>query len=620
MMPSLLWCSLVLSVASARPTLEELVAVVSVRSAVVSPDGATLAYVTDKSGALELWTLRLDGKSAPQQRTSQKQEVSGVAWSPDSKTLVFEMDEGGNERTDLFQLVAAGGTPTRLTSTTQLAEAGVEFSRTGDRMVFLADPGQPFRFNVNTRVVATGKDTRHTFETINVSHAVWRPDAKQIAATVSPDDQQGEVLLLDLVANTQRKLPPPQHKGMAAVVGYLPDGRLLTQATNALGFLQLATLDTTSGRYTFVGPGDWDLDDVDLAHNGAVLLSRNVHGVSEVLLLDRVEATPQLLWRGGLVGDVSLSADGKTATFVRETAKEPDGIFLWRAAGGASNPLVPVVPPDAGTLDLAALQPFSVETFVSFDGTKVDGFLMAPSHAGLGTPPPAVVMVHGGPNGQTRDAFSATAHVLSQAGFLVVSPNYRGSTGYGRAFEDLNNHDWGGGDLKDITSVVEQLAKAGRLDARRVGIMGGSYGGYMTLRAITAVPGVFAAAVDSYGMPDLVADYQITESRFGTWYVTEMGTPTTHPELFRDRSPIHGMDKVVTPLLVLQGANDTNVPKEESDLVVAALKKRKATVDYAVYPNEGHGFTRRENRLDAARRTVAWMLRHLGKTAAAPKR
>jgi dipeptidyl aminopeptidase/acylaminoacyl peptidase len=229
----------------------------------------------------------------------------------------------------------------------------------------------------------------------------------------------------------------------------------------------------------------------------------------------------------------------------------------------------------------------------------------------LGTPPPAVVRVHGGPSAQTRPYFSPEAQLLAGRGFLVVAPNYRGSTGYGRAFEDLNNKDWGGGDLRDLIAVVDALAARGDLDRTRVGITGGSYGGFMTLRAITATPTAWAAAVESYGMPDLIADYRINSDRFGSWYETEMGTPKTHEVLFKDRSPIFNLEKVVAPLLVFQGANDSNVPKWESDLVVDALQKHGRVVDYVVYPNEGHGFTHRENRLDAVQRTAEFFGQHL---------
>jgi dipeptidyl aminopeptidase/acylaminoacyl peptidase len=224
---------------------------------------------------------------------------------------------------------------------------------------------------------------------------------------------------------------------------------------------------------------------------------------------------------------------------------------------------------------------------------------------------PAVVLLHGGPSGQARDAWLPEVAALADAGFTVIRPNFRGSTGRGRAFEDLNNHDWGGGDLADVLTVVDELAAAGQIDPQRVGVMGGSFGGYLTLRAITAAPDRFAAAVDLYGMADLIADYELTFDRYGAWYATELGTPQTDPALFHDRSPIFSLDRVRAPLLVLQGRNDTDVPRAESDAVVRALRNQHADVTYVTYASEGHGFVRRATRADVLRRMVSFFVKHL---------
>jgi dipeptidyl aminopeptidase/acylaminoacyl peptidase len=203
--------------------------------------------------------------------------------------------------------------------------------------------------------------------------------------------------------------------------------------------------------------------------------------------------------------------------------------------------------------------------------------------------------------------------VLAEAGFVVIAPNFRGSTGYGKAFEDANNKDWGGGDLKDLTAAVKHLTARGAIDPKRVGITGGSYGGYLTLMALARTPKVWKAGVEAYGMPDLVMDYLLSKSRFADWYETEMGNPRTHAALYRERSPLPYLDDIRAPLLVFQGAQDSNVPKAESDLLVAVLRELKKPYQYVVYPDEGHGFYRRQNLLDFYRRTTAFFVKHLGR-------
>ena len=152
----------------------------------------------------------------------------------------------------------------------------------------------------------------------------------------------------------------------------------------------------------------------------------------------------------------------------------------------------------------------------------------------------------------------------------------------------------------------------GDIDSRRVGITGGSYGGYMTLMALCRTPATWTAGVELYGMPDLVMDYLLSKSRFADWYETEMGNPKTHAALFRERSPLPYLDDIKAPLLIFQGAGDSNVPRAESDLLVAVLKELKKPHQYIVYDDEGHGFTRRKNLVDHYRRTAEFFVRHLG--------
>ena len=203
--------------------------------------------------------------------------------------------------------------------------------------------------------------------------------------------------------------------------------------------------------------------------------------------------------------------------------------------------------------------------------------------------------------------------LLAEQGFVVLAPNYRGSTGYGRAFQEANHKDWGGGDLRDLVAAVKHFGGAGILDPRRAGITGGSYGGYLTLMALAKTPDVFAAGAEYYGMPDLVMDYLLTKNRFGDWYETQMGNPKRDAALFRERSPLPYLDDIKSPLLIFQGANDTSVPKAEADLLVAVLKELKKPHQYILYDDEGHGFTRRKNILDSSRRTAEFFAKHLGK-------
>lgn len=594
-------------------TAAQLAEAVEIAGVALSPKGDELAFVSDASGSLELWIAKIDAAGVVQpavQRTSAKETVGELEYAPNGD-LVFQMDHGGDERYDLWLLARGAASPAPLAAT-DLAEQGAFFSPDGTKLAYMADTERPFQFDLVVRDLASGKVTPITHEPVNVYGGAWSRDGKLVAGTVTPDDQRGELLVVNIATGKTTRIAPARKDGILWAKSFLPDGRLLATTVNDEGFSQLCVVDVKSGSIALSGTREWDVEEVAVTDAGEAIYARNVRGESEVVGIKTLDtrAAVGVIAKGGVVTDVAVDPGGTRAAFVRESSDRPSEVFLVDLA---TRGVKSAIEPRAGGVDLSRLAKAQLRTFKSFDGTAIDAFVWKPYFAHQGSPPPLVIHVHGGPNGQARPGFYPSIQALTEAGFVVAAPNYRGSTGYGRAFEDLNNKDWGGGDLKDLLAVADGLARAGMIDRSRVGITGGSYGGYLTLRAITATPDDWAAAVARYGMPDLVKDYELTVDRFGTWYETEMGTPATHPALFKERSPIHSIDEVKAPLLVLQGANDTNVPQWESDLVVDELKKRGRTVEYVVYPNEGHGFTHRENRLDDMARTVRFFSTHLGK-------
>jgi dipeptidyl aminopeptidase/acylaminoacyl peptidase len=591
---------------------------VDISEVAIAPDGDEIAFVSDRSGAYELWTLALVGGAAPGepvQRTHEGDSVSGVSYSPDGRSLVFARDRDGDERPDLYLLRRDASAPEALTRT-PLAEQGARFSPDGTRLAFVSDPDRPFRMNVHVMDLATRATRKLTRDPTDVLSPRWARDGSTLVATATPDGQRGELVVIDVESGKERRLAPPARNGIAWPIEPVPSGALLAIATNAQGFAELAAVDLATGAARFLGPGDLDVDASDVAADGTALYAGNRRGESEIALRLPAAAAAATLWRGGVVRDLAIARRAPVAAVVVEESSRPPEVRLVALPGGAITTAVPAHLEGVDPGELGRAERVEV---IGAGGLPIDVFVWRPRVARLGSPPPAVVWPHGGPESQTRAEFSPTFQALAEAGFVVVAPNYRGSSGYGRAFLDANNRDWGGGDLGDLLASVDALAGRGELDPARVGIGGGSYGGYLTLRAITAAPDRFHAAVDMYGMPDLVFDYRLTEDRFGTWYETEMGTPETHAELFRERSPIHALDRVRAPLLVLQGANDTNVPRAESDLVVEALRARGHPVDYRVYEGEGHGFMRRANRIDALERTVAFFVRWLGEPARASR-
>ncbi|HLJ95831.1 MAG TPA: S9 family peptidase [Gemmataceae bacterium] len=613
-------------------TPEQLSLVRNVSECRLAPNGQTVAFITDITGVPELWTVPAAG-GWPTQLTSLNENVSDIDWSPDGQWLVFASDYGGNERRDLFRVAAAGGAVEKLTDT-KLSESEPRISPDGKRLAFTADPDKDFDFQLHVMDLETKNIRRLTREKEKVQVPRWSPDGKIIAINRSGDDQKGDLLLVDANTAATVVVPPTVKNGILWPAEFAPDGKsLLLRARNEKGFVQMAVLGLAlssdpgkppkpNGPPTFIGPGDWDVIEAHWSKHGLVFL-RNEGGSIRLAMMpgpgDKWSEWPV----EGSLRQVSLARAKARISLLREDIDRPADVWVMDLG---SQPR-PDIPSDKRTVAEPATQvTFSLlggvkaeqlstgrmVAYESFDQRKIHTLVVKPRIPRLGNPPPAIVYVHGGPNSQHTFSFDPYIHVLAEAGFVVLAPNYRGSTGYGKQFEDLNNKDWGGGDLKDLVWAVKHFAAKGEIDGKRVGITGGSYGGYMTLMALARTPDIWAAGVELYGMPDLVMDYLLTKSRFGDWYETEMGNPKTHAALFRERSPLPYLDDIKAPLLIFQGTNDTNVPKSEADLLVAVLKELKKEYEYIVYDNEGHGFTRRQNLLDFYRRSSEFFAKKLG--------
>ena len=234
------------------------------------------------------------------------------------------------------------------------------------------------------------------------------------------------------------------------------------------------------------------------------------------------------------------------------------------------------------------------------------------------SPGPFVLSFHGGPESQERPHFDALYQALLARGIGVFAPNVRGSAGFGKRFVNLDNGALRAGAVRDIRAAVDYLVRAGIADPKRIGIVGGSYGGYMTMAGLTEYPELFAAGADLYGIVDFETFFAHTEPWMAAISKVEYGDPATQRDLLRALSPIHKLDRVRAPTLVLHGANDTNVPVIEAEQVVQALERRGVPVRYVLFPDEGHGFRKTANRIRATVAIVRWFETYLGPGGSAP--
>jgi dipeptidyl aminopeptidase/acylaminoacyl peptidase len=272
---------------------------------------------------------------------------------------------------------------------------------------------------------------------------------------------------------------------------------------------------------------------------------------------------------------------------------------------------------------VASLTPQSIPSselvhYKTFDGKIITAVLRMPFNLKRDGSNPAIIFPHGGPTGQTSDTWSRWSNALVTRGYIVLMPNPRGSTGYGMDFQRANYKDLGGGDLKDEMYGLDWLLNTGFVDPRKVGVFGGSYGGFMTLMLVAKESDKFAAAVDLFGPLDWYTMMKNSDPLLNQYLRNLLGDPEQDSNVYKDDSPIKYVQNIRAPLLVLQGDNDPRVPKEETEQLVDILKKRGNVIDVVYYPDEGHGFDKLEHQIDAAHRIVAWFEKYLSKVPALP--
>ena len=308
----------------------------------------------------------------------------------------------------------------------------------------------------------------------------------------------------------------------------------------------------------------------------------------------------------GFQPPVALSADGSHAAVILSGPRTPADVWVIETETGRART---VTDSWIGGMREGELVDVELISYSSFDGRDIPAWLYRPSEAN-GTVP-VVLSIHGGPEAQERAIYQPLYQYLLSRGIGVLATNIRGSTGYGKTYQRLVQRDWGGGDLKDWDYAARWLREQDWVDADRIGVFGGSYGGFAVLSCVTRLPDYWAAAVDIFGPSNLITFAKAVPPTWRRMMKRFVGDPEEDAELLRERSPLTYIDSVRAPLLVIQGAKDPRVVKPESDQLVEKLRELGRTVEYVVFEDEGHGFTKRPNELKAMRLSAEWLERHL---------
>ncbi len=592
----------------------------------LSPDGARISWLAPRDGVLNVWVRDVAGGEAVPVTDDRDRGVRSYLWSRDSTRILYLQDTGGDENHHVLAVDASGARRVRDLTPFPGVRAGlIAAPRATPRHVLVSmNLRDRSLFDAYRLTLATGRLELIGRNPGNILG--WQADreGRLRAAYAQTPAGDYELLVRDAEGDELRVVAEFANEDGGQPYAFTPDGsRLWVGSARGSDLVRLVELDPADGSEREI---DRD-EEVDLG--GPVISDLTGELLGAVYLRDRVvmHAFDERLARDWEAvralhhGDPRITGqDAAETTWIVsfDDDRDPGATFLYDRESGASEFLFRSRP----WLDPETLAPMTPVRIASRDGLTLHSYLTLP----LGVEPrglPAVLVVHGGPWARDAWGYDPQAQMLANRGYAVLQVNYRGSTGFGKSFTHAAEREFAGKMHDDLIDAVEWLVSEGIADRGRIGIYGGSYGGYAALVGASFTPGVFAAAVSMVGPSSLVTLVRSFPPYWrpllaSTWfrYVGDPDDPAQLADL-EARSPLNRVGDIAAPLLVIQGANDPRVTKAESDQIVEALRSRGVAVEYLVKDDEGHGFVKPGNRMEAYAAIERFFARHLGGRTAA---
>lgn len=629
-------------------SIEQYLNIKSANSPQFSPDGAEIAYLTNITGTSQIWIANIKS-GRMRQITNFEDNISFVRWLPDGR-LLFGKARGGDENTQFFLVPASGGVAEPLTDDPSVRNNFGEVSADGKFVYFASNRRNRSYFDIYRMEIATRNTQMLLQDDGNNSVAAVSDDGRRLIISRSGTEKSldNDLYLLEVGTGKTTYLTPHDDASEFNDPHFLPDGIVLA-SNRGREFAALlkfrkknAAIDDWSPanlETEIIDNPDWDVSDVVTASAASKLVyAVNKNGFSEVFvrqietngkpLITSINRSsrPVPLPGRGIVSGLTLSRDNSKLAFSFSSPIRNSDIWIVDLR---SNKLSQITKSEKAGIDPRTFVEPELVTYKSFDGLGISAWFYRPKGSGavsvsattgsksqrvaLTRAPrvPVIVSVHGGPEAQERPGFNPLYQYYLSRGFAIFAPNVRGSTGYGKTFthlDDVRNRE---NSVRDLAAGVDWLRQNGNIEPRSVAIMGGSYGGYMTMAAITLSPDLWAAAVDTVGIVNWETFLKNTSGYRRRQREVEYGRLDRDLDFLRSISPIYRVDKIKCPLFVIHGKNDPRVPYSEAEQIVKALRERGAVVEYKLYDDEGHGISKLKNRLDLYPRVAAFLERYL---------
>lgn len=636
-----------------KNTIQQYLNIRSAGSPSLAPDGKRLAFTTNVSGTSQIWMIDLPN-GQPRQITNYEDNIGFVRHTPDGGEIVFGKARGGDENTQFFWMSNDGANVKQLTDDARVRHNFGGFSKDGKRIYYSSNKRDRNWFDIYSMTLADGKEELIYKQDGSNSVAAVSDDGGKIIVSRSSVrfSLDNDLYLVDAKTGEATHLTPHDEATLYSDVEFTPDGNSIIFGTNQNGeFIALSKMDLKTRKVQTLQNAGWDLNASAFSHDSKMFAyTLNREGFSELYFLPAKDLGKKgeavKLPAQGIVGGLQFSRDNGRLVFTFVSSKYNSDIWQYDLK---SKNLTQITKSDrAGIPQESFVEPKLIK-FKSFDGREIPAWYYIPKdsiilknsnqktqnisflggfeknklqesdnedellinvkdkgkqtvyikgYRGVINNLPVIISVHGGPEAQERPGFNPLYQYYLSRGYAVLATNVRGSTGYGKTFAALDNIEKREDSVKDLAAGVEWLKTSGGADAKRIAVMGGSYGGYMTMAAITLYPDLFAAAVNTVGIVNWETFLKNTSGYRRRQREVEYGFLDRDLEFLRKISPIAKVDKIKTPLFVIHGKNDPRVPYTEAEQVVEALKKRGAIVEYKLYDDEGHGISKLKNRLE----------------------
>lgn len=603
-------------------TIEQFMNTIQIFGSSFSPDESKILFTSKETGIYNAYEIPVTGGDARQLTTSDDDYVVAISYFPEDERFLFTSDQGGNEINHIYVMDTDGETQDLIDD----PEAKAQFyGWAGDKQSFFytTNKRDPRYFDLYEMDISSSEPGSES--NVFSSQLVYENEGYSLGPV--SDDEKWMALIKPLTTNNNdlyvRNMESgenthiSEHEGIASFSPqyFSFDNKKLFYTTNKDGeFRYLMSYDIETGEHKKIEEAEWDIVYAGRSENNKyryVGINADAKTEIKIYLSEDGSQVDLPVLPEGEITSINISDSEELMAFYVNSSTSPNNLYVYDFGTGEYIQLTNTLNPEIDQNDLVAGE---VIRFKSFDGLEIPAILYKPKGIQPGELRPAVLDIHGGPGGQRRLNYQYRVQYLVNHGYVVLSVNNRGSSGYGKTFNAADDQKHGDVDLKDCIWSKNYLKETGYVDPEKIGIMGGSYGGYMVMAALTFAPEEFAVGVNYFG----VTNWLRTLKSIPPWWESfkealynEMGDPNKDSVALYNKSPLFHAENITKPVIVLQGANDPRVLKVESDEIVEAAKNNNVPVEYVIFDNEGHGFVKKENQIEASKKVLQFLDKYL---------